>query len=308
MNDVTFRVNKGDRVGVVGPNGSGKSTLFKIVLGEMFTDTGELVIENDPRIGWTRQNPEPDHPEETLSNFIAWYKEYGYRIWPMIDVYLEALGVYDAIDEQLETVKAMLSELDAHILAQIAALKAALKDASDELRAQIEAEIEALYEQLMAFLKANISAKYVVGPNSYYVALGDAGAYGPAADKLAAELGIEVEMNYIYGGQFFGDANITAKMDGWYSNGTEIVFACGGGIYTSVVDAAMKVEGAKVIGVDVDQAGVIANYAGMEDTSLTITSAMKGLYRRCCRYGRRQVPDRPFRYEGSVSHHRGYPD
>ena len=66
LSGVTFRVNKSDRVGVVGPNGSGKSTLFKIVLGEMSTDTGELVIENDPRIGWTRQNPEPDSPEETL--------------------------------------------------------------------------------------------------------------------------------------------------------------------------------------------------------------------------------------------------
>ena len=69
LSNVTFRVNKGDRVGVVGPNGSGKSTLFKIVLGEMSTDTGELVIENDPRIGWTRQNPEPDHPDETLLEY-----------------------------------------------------------------------------------------------------------------------------------------------------------------------------------------------------------------------------------------------
>ena len=69
LTDVTFRVNKGDRVGVVGPNGSGKSTLFKIVLGEMSTDKGELVIENSPRIGWTRQNPEPDTPEETLLEY-----------------------------------------------------------------------------------------------------------------------------------------------------------------------------------------------------------------------------------------------
>ena len=69
LTNVTFRVNKGDRVGVVGPNGSGKSTLFKIVLGEMSTDTGELVIECDPRIGWTRQNPEPDSPEETLLQY-----------------------------------------------------------------------------------------------------------------------------------------------------------------------------------------------------------------------------------------------
>ena len=69
LTDVTFRVNKGDRVGVVGPNGSGKSTLFKIVLGEMSTDKGELVIENSPRIGWTRQNPEPDHEGETLLEY-----------------------------------------------------------------------------------------------------------------------------------------------------------------------------------------------------------------------------------------------
>ena len=131
-----------------------------------------------------------NNPCEALDMFMEWYDAYGYRIWPMIDVYLEALGVYDAIDEQLATVKAMLSELDAHILAQIAALNAALKDAHDELRAEIEAEIEALYAQLMAFLKANINAYYVVGPNSYYVALGDAGAYGPAADMLAAELGM----------------------------------------------------------------------------------------------------------------------
>ena len=69
LTDVTFRVNKGDRVGVVGPNGSGKSTLFKIILGEMSTDKGELVIESDPRIGFTRQNPEPDTPEETLLEY-----------------------------------------------------------------------------------------------------------------------------------------------------------------------------------------------------------------------------------------------
>ena len=69
LTNVTFRVNKGDRVGVVGPNGSGKSTLFKIVLGEMSTDTGELIIEGSPRIGFTRQNPEPDSPEETLLEY-----------------------------------------------------------------------------------------------------------------------------------------------------------------------------------------------------------------------------------------------
>ncbi|MBR4522611.1 MAG: ABC-F family ATP-binding cassette domain-containing protein [Kiritimatiellae bacterium] len=67
--NVTFRVNAGDRVGIVGPNGSGKSTLFKIILGEMGVDKGELVIEGNPRIGFTRQNPAPDTPEETLLEY-----------------------------------------------------------------------------------------------------------------------------------------------------------------------------------------------------------------------------------------------
>ena len=53
-------------------------------------------------------------------------------------------------------------------------------------------------------------------------------------DAAAAAKGVEgVEVNYIYGGQFFGDADITAVMDTWYQGGTEVVFACGGGIYTS---------------------------------------------------------------------------
>ena len=95
-------------------------------------------------------------------------------------------------------------------------------------------------------------------------------------DAAAADLGLtDVKVNYIYGDQFFGDADITAVMDTWYQGGTEVVFACGGGIYTSAVDAAKKV-GAKVIGVDVDQAGVIAKYAGVD--GMTVTSAMKGLY------------------------------
>ena len=107
-------------------------------------------------------------------------------------------------------------------------------------------------------------------------------------EAAAAELKLtDVKVNYAYGNQFFGDADITAAMDTWYAGGTEIVFACGGGIYTSAVDAAKKVEGAKVIGVDVDQAAVIANYAAGEGAdaatvegykALTVTSAMKGLY------------------------------
>ncbi|MBQ3369836.1 MAG: BMP family ABC transporter substrate-binding protein [Mogibacterium sp.] len=94
------------------------------------------------------------------------------------------------------------------------------------------------------------------------------------ADAAAGEAGVDgVEIKYVYGGQFFGDADITAAMDTWYSKGTECVFACGGGIYTSAAEAAAKV-GGKVIGVDVDQAGIIDGAYG---EGMTVTSAMKGL-------------------------------
>ena len=89
------------------------------------------------------------------------------------------------------------------------------------------------------------------------------------ANAAAEEKGIadQVSIKYTYGGQFFGDAAITAKMDGWYADGTEIVFACGGGIYTSALEAA-KNHDKKVIGVDVDQSYIDERF---------VTSAMKGL-------------------------------
>ena len=102
--------------------------------------------------------------------------------------------------------------------------------------------------------------------------------YVQGVDAAAKELGITVDMKYAYGNQFYGDADITAVMDTWYADGTEVVFACGGGIYTSAVEAALKSNG-YVIGVDVDQNYIGAN--GVADGTYAynpfITSAMKGL-------------------------------
>ena len=109
LTGVTFRVNQGDRVGVVGPNGSGKSTLFKIVLGEMSTDTGELVVEGSPRIGWTRQNPEPDGEGETLL-------EYALRGIP-------GLSEMEARMRELEEVLATKDAESARALAELGELQ-----------------------------------------------------------------------------------------------------------------------------------------------------------------------------------------
>ena len=96
------------------------------------------------------------------------------------------------------------------------------------------------------------------------------------ANAAAVELGnaSDVTIEYVYGNQFYGDADITAYMDNWYQNlGVQCVFACGGGIFTSAGEAAAKV-GGKVIGVDTDQAAIIDGQYG---EGITVTSAMKGL-------------------------------
>ena len=100
--------------------------------------------------------------------------------------------------------------------------------------------------------------------------------YLQGIEAAAAELGVadEITVEWAYGNTFSGDADITAAMDGWYSElGVECVFSCGAGIYTSVAEAAAKV-GGKMIGVDVDQAAVVDSVYG---EGMTVTSAMKGL-------------------------------
>ncbi len=90
--------------------------------------------------------------------------------------------------------------------------------------------------------------------------------YIQGIDAAAQETGNAVEVNYFYGGQFYGDANITSRI------------ACGGGIYTSALEAAIKSNG-YIIGVDVDQNYIGAN--GVADGTYSynpfITSAMKQL-------------------------------
>ncbi len=93
--------------------------------------------------------------------------------------------------------------------------------------------------------------------------------YVQGANAAAVELKNtdKVEMNYWYGGTFSPSDDVFNKMDGWYSKGTEVVFACGGKIYQSATKAA-EAANKKVIGVDTDQAN---------DSQTIITSAIKGV-------------------------------
>lgn len=98
--------------------------------------------------------------------------------------------------------------------------------------------------------------------------------YLAGIDYAVKELDIkDVEVKYVYGGKFAGDPEITAQMETWLSGGTQVIFSCGGLIFTSVCEAIAKY-GGKIIGVDVDQADEID---GKYNRDMCITSAMKGM-------------------------------
>ena len=88
------------------------------------------------------------------------------------------------------------------------------------------------------------------------------------AEQAAKDTGAsDVHIKYWYSGSFVATDDIKAKMDSWYSEGTEVVFACGGSICNSCLAAAQANNG-KMIGVDVDQSNL---------DPCVITSAMKAL-------------------------------
>ena len=93
--------------------------------------------------------------------------------------------------------------------------------------------------------------------------------FAQGADAAAAKLGVQVELNYswLYGASFSASPELQTMATGWYANGTEVIFACGGSMFASVASAASAEDG-KVVGVDVDQSF---------ESPAVITSAMKGL-------------------------------
>lgn len=62
----SFKINAGERIGIVGPNGSGKSTLFRLILRDLTPDAGDVIEEGMPRIGFVRQHLKASAPDQSL--------------------------------------------------------------------------------------------------------------------------------------------------------------------------------------------------------------------------------------------------
>ncbi len=55
LQDVTFHVEEGDRVGIIGANGAGKTTLLKLITKEISPDSGEIFVSGQKSIGYLKQ-------------------------------------------------------------------------------------------------------------------------------------------------------------------------------------------------------------------------------------------------------------
>ncbi len=71
LSGVTFRMKRGERVGVIGPNGCGKTTLIKMIVGEESPDSGSVVVGKKSRIAYFDQTREVLDPEQTIYDFLG---------------------------------------------------------------------------------------------------------------------------------------------------------------------------------------------------------------------------------------------
>ena len=90
--EITFRLNGGDRVGLVGKNGAGKSTMLRIISGEQPYDTGSIAIEKEISIGFLKQDIDFIEGRTVLQESYEAFKEIK-----------ELEGKLDEINSQLAT-------------------------------------------------------------------------------------------------------------------------------------------------------------------------------------------------------------
>ncbi len=102
LENVSFHVNEGDRIGIVGANGAGKSTLLNILAGNLSADSGEFFLSQDTTIGYLKQKDNFD-TESTM------YEEI-YKIFkPIEDMEKEMTEISLKISEMGENAEELMN-------------------------------------------------------------------------------------------------------------------------------------------------------------------------------------------------------
>ncbi|MCR5481856.1 MAG: ABC-F family ATP-binding cassette domain-containing protein [Clostridia bacterium] len=108
LKDISFHMNKGDRVGLIGNNGAGKTTLMKILSGEMSYDSGNYYVSQDTTIGYLKQNDGFD-TADTVSGVVEKIFEPLHRLEKEL---LELSAKISELSEKGEDVEKLLHMYD----------------------------------------------------------------------------------------------------------------------------------------------------------------------------------------------------
>ncbi|SHH36276.1 ABC-F family ATP-binding cassette domain-containing protein [Tepidibacter thalassicus] len=75
LENISFTINEGDKIGLVGVNGTGKTTLFKIISGEYEYDSGEIYISKNTKIGYLKQNTNFESNNSILDEVLTVFND-----------------------------------------------------------------------------------------------------------------------------------------------------------------------------------------------------------------------------------------
>ncbi len=104
--------------------------------------------------------------------------------------------------------------------------------------------------------------------------------YLQGIDAAARDLLLDdVTVNYWYADTFSADNAVRDRAASWYESGVQIIFACGDGLYESVLEAAEEQDGL-LIGVDVDQSRVSERFltSAVKNIGTAVTDALDAFY------------------------------
>ena len=126
LDDVSYGIHEGDKIGVIGINGTGKTTLLKIIAGIEEPDEGQVITQNGLRITYLPQNPEFPKDATVLSYVMDGVKEHEWDSESDAKTILNKLDITDhhaAIDilsggqkKRVALAKALMMEADVLIL------------------------------------------------------------------------------------------------------------------------------------------------------------------------------------------------
>lgn len=96
LENITFSINEGDKVGLIGPNGAGKSTLFKILTNQLDYDSGELFIDKNKKLGYLSQHLSLDSNNTIYEEMLSVFNEIIDLENKIVDLEMKLNEPYDA--------------------------------------------------------------------------------------------------------------------------------------------------------------------------------------------------------------------